>query len=113
MRPGIKVLEETTGTGDVVQRGDISEIEYDLYLNRGDLIQSKFRCQMMLGDRNTIAGLNYGIEGLRVGGRRKFKASPPLCYRDVGVPPAHIPANAVLVFDVQLLKKGAQNNSVE
>jgi FK506-binding nuclear protein len=109
MRPDIKMPDETPGTGEVVQKGDDIEIEYDLYLNRGDLIQSKFRCRFTLGDRHTIAGLNYGIEGMRVGGRRRFKAGPYLCYRDAGLPAAKVPANAVLIFDVRVLDKSTQN----
>ncbi|MCH8978367.1 MAG: FKBP-type peptidyl-prolyl cis-trans isomerase [Armatimonadetes bacterium] len=105
MKPGIKILDEDIGTGEAVQVGDIIEIEYDLYLNRGDIVQSNFRCKMTLGDRSFIAGLNYGIEGMRVGGRRRFKAGSHLCYGAAGV--SGIPANAVLIFDVQLLAKAA------
>jgi FK506-binding nuclear protein len=47
--------------------------------------------------------LRYGIEGMRVGGRRRFRASPHLSYGEVGVPEM-IPSNAVLVFDVKLLE---------
>lgn len=104
MRSGIKLLEEVTGDGDSVTKGDFVEIEYDLYLNRGDLIESKVRHWMRLGDREVIAGLNYGIEGMRVGGRRKFSASPHLCYRDEGILDK-IPSSAVLIFDVRLLKR--------
>ncbi len=103
MKAGIKLLDETPGAGEPVQVGDIIEIVYDLYLHRGELVQSNFRCKMTLGDRNIIAGLNYGIEGMRVGGRRRFKAGPHLCYGSAGV--SGVPANAVLVFDVQLLDK--------
>ncbi len=76
MKPGIRILEDIVGSGDEVKTGDRIEIQYDLYLNHGDLIQSGVQYQAVLGDRNTIAGLNYGIEGMRFGGRRKFKAGP-------------------------------------
>ncbi|MHC4399714.1 MAG: FKBP-type peptidyl-prolyl cis-trans isomerase [Planctomycetota bacterium] len=104
MKAGIKLLEEMPGEGDAVFEGDMVEVEYDLYLNRGDLIESNTRCVLDLRDRDIIAGLRYGIEGMRVGGRRKFRASPHLCYREEGVL-GKIPANAVLVFDVRLLRK--------
>ena len=52
--------------------------------------------------RNVIAGLAYGVEGMRAGGRRRIRVAPHLAYRDAGVP-ARIPANAVLIFDVALL----------
>lgn len=104
MRSGIKLLEDVVGDGETVGQEDVVEIEYDLYLNRGELIQSKIRCRIGLSDRESIAGLRYGIEGMRVGGRRKFRAGPHLCYRGEGVA-GKIPADAALVFDVRLLKK--------
>ncbi|NLS96057.1 MAG: FKBP-type peptidyl-prolyl cis-trans isomerase [Planctomycetaceae bacterium] len=104
MRSGIKLLVDVVGDGETVIKEDVVEIEYDLYLNRGELIQSEVRCRIGLGDRESIAGLRYGIEGMRVGGRRKFRAGPHLCYRDEGVA-GKIPADAALVFDVRLLTK--------
>jgi hypothetical protein len=52
--------------------------------------------------RETIAGLRYGIEGMRIGGRRRITISPQLAYGEAGVPGV-IPGNAVLTFDVELI----------
>lgn len=52
-----------------------------------------------VGDREMIAGLRYGLDGMNAGGTRKFKASPHLCYRDTVLP--NIPKNAVLIFDIK------------
>jgi FKBP-type peptidyl-prolyl cis-trans isomerase len=49
-----------------------------------------------------IAGLEYGVEGMRAGGKRRIRVGPHLAYRDGGVPDT-IPANAVLEFRVALL----------
>jgi len=102
MRSGIKIESETQGTGDIAAGGDRVTISYTLSLNRGEVIQSLSSCSFTLGKREVIAGLDYGIDGMRVGGQRRFRASPHLAYRDVGVPDT-IPANAVLIFDVKLL----------
>ena len=48
-------------------------IRYDLSLNRGDLIQSVDRYSFVLGKREVIAGLEYGVEGMRMGGHRQFR----------------------------------------
>ncbi|MBZ5500508.1 MAG: FKBP-type peptidyl-prolyl cis-trans isomerase [Acidobacteriia bacterium] len=48
-----------------------------------------------MGKREVIAGLEYGIEGMRVGGVRKISVSPHLAYRDTGVADK-IPGNAKL-----------------
>lgn len=102
MRSGIKIESETEGVGDIAARGDRVTVSYTLSLNQGDVIQSMASCSFTLGKREVIAGLEYGIDGMRVGGQRRLRASPHLAYRDEGVH-GTIPANAVLIFDVKLL----------
>jgi peptidylprolyl isomerase len=55
-----------------------------------------------LGRREVIAGLERGLLGMRVGGRRRLVISPHLAYGERGVP-GIVPPNAVLIFDVELL----------
>lgn len=102
MKPGIRILDDQPGDGAPVQQGERIRIRCGLSLNRGDHIQS-FQEEIVLGNRHLIAGLHYGIEGMRIGGRRRFKASAHLCYGADGVP-GKIPPNAALVFDVDLLE---------
>jgi FKBP-type peptidyl-prolyl cis-trans isomerase len=52
-----------------------------------------------------IAGLERGLEGMRIGGIRKLRVSPHLAYRDTGVPGV-VPPNAVLMFEIELLSIG-------
>jgi FKBP-type peptidyl-prolyl cis-trans isomerase len=49
-----------------------------------------------------IPGLEYGVEGMRVGGKRRLRVGPHLGYREEGVPGV-VPANAVLEFHVTLV----------
>jgi FKBP-type peptidyl-prolyl isomerase-like protein len=56
-----------------------------------------------LGRRESIAGLRYGIPGMRVGGAREIVISPHLAYGEVGIP-GRIPANALLRCEVELLE---------
>ena len=56
-----------------------------------------------LGKRTVIAGLEYGVEDMCVGGKRSLQVSPHLAYREAGVP-GIIPANAKLRFEVELLR---------
>jgi len=53
--------------------------------------------------RDCIAGLRRGIEGMRVGGRRKVTISPHLAYGRQGVP-GLIPPDAVLKCEIELLE---------
>ena len=102
MRSGIKIEVDTEGEGEIAGRGDRVSVSYTLALNRGEVIQSMASCRFTLGKREVIAGLDYGVDGMRVGGQRRFRISPHLAYRDGGVPDT-IPAHAVLIFDLKLL----------
>jgi FKBP-type peptidyl-prolyl cis-trans isomerase len=98
-RPGIKIIEDIPGPGCELQQGDRVRICYDIELNRGDFIAQDQTSVMTIGRREIIAGFRYGLEGMRVGGQRRFRASPHLCYRDQEF--GTIPANAALVFHVK------------
>jgi FKBP-type peptidyl-prolyl cis-trans isomerase len=105
IRAGIKLESDTIGSGREAAPGATVTVSYDLSLNRGKVVQSVESLSFALGKRHVIAALEYGVEGMRVGGRRRFRAGPHLGYRDVGVEGV-IPPNAVLVFDLKLLAVG-------
>lgn len=98
-RSGIKIVSETPGSGPELKKGDRVRIRYDIQLNRGDFLTRDEETVLTVGDRNSVAGLRYGLEGLRAGGTRRFRASPHLCYRDLEL--ASVPKNAVLIFDIK------------
>lgn len=85
-----------------MKRGCAVEVEYSLFLNRGGQRQVDMHYSFQIGARRVIAGLESGVEGMRVGGRRSFRVGPHPAYREGGVP-ATIPANAVLEFRGALL----------
>jgi FKBP-type peptidyl-prolyl cis-trans isomerase len=106
MRSGVKVEEITLGTGALAERGTVVTIHYRAFLRRGAQVRSSYeesRSQRVhLGQREVIAGLEHGILGMRVGGRRPLVVSPHLAYGERGVSGV-IPPNAVLMFEVELL----------
>lgn len=71
MRKGIEIERETLGSarGRTVRRGDTVTIRYQLFLNHGDQV-GQGEETFTLGERHIIAGLEYGIEGMLVGGQR-------------------------------------------
>ena len=97
---GIEIEGVVTGSGAAAEDGMSVTVRWIGTLNRGDQFgegTSTFR----VGRREVIAGLERGVVGMRVGGRRKLRISPHLAYGGQSV--ADIPANAVLNFDVELL----------
>ncbi|HEY5609194.1 MAG TPA: FKBP-type peptidyl-prolyl cis-trans isomerase [Alphaproteobacteria bacterium] len=102
-RGGVEYEDLTVGAGPSAERGCAVEIGYSLVLNRGDRVQNDQRCSFRVGARAAVPGLEYGVEGMRVGGERRIRVGPHLAYRDTGVPGV-VPANAVLEFHVTLLR---------
>lgn len=99
---GVEYEDLVLGKGKPAVRGCVVQIRYDLYLNRGDKIREDELCSFQIGERNVIPGLEYGVEGMCLGGKRHLRIGAHLGYRDEGIP-GLIPPNAVLVFYVTLV----------
>ena len=102
MVKGVRIQEVSLGGGPVAEKGGRVTVRYDGFLSRGDAFQRGVVASFELGGREVIPGLEIGVEGMRVGGRRRIRVSPHLGYGGRGVPGV-VPANAVLSFDVELL----------
>lgn len=124
--PGIEILDDRPGDGAVIERQQVYRMRLKMWLNRGDAV----RWQMPSGpvdtarleddgetlvsdlrvDReNLVAGLFQGIDGMRIGGRRKLKIAPHLAYGERGIP-GIIPANAVIVAEIEITDKPDRNS---
>lgn len=99
MKPGIRIVSEMPGGGPVPVKGDRVRLRYDLQLNHGDCLARDRELVWMVGDREVIAGLRYGLEGMRPGGTRSFRAGAHLCYGIKGCD--GVPPDAVLIFEIR------------
>ena len=107
----LKVEVLITGKGPAAKSGDKISVRYVgvLYNNNKEFDSSwkrgKAPFQLTLGQGQVIQGWDQGLVGMKVGGRRRLTIPPDLAYGAQGQPPT-IPANATLVFDVDLTKIG-------
>ena len=107
----LKVEDLITGTGPAAKSGDKISVRYVgvLFDNNKEFDSSwkrgKAPFQLTLGQGQVIQGWDQGLVGMKVGGRRRLTIPPDLAYGAQGQPPT-IPANATLVFDVDLTKLG-------
>jgi hypothetical protein len=98
---GLRIFDIEPGSGDIPQRDSIVTVNYTGWLaSDGTEFDSNDEAQFSL--QSVIEGWTEGISTMQVGGTRRLIIPPDLAYGEAGRPPA-IPANATLVFDVELL----------
>lgn len=126
---GIELIQAREGEGAPAAKGDRVVYNVRTFLNQGDEVKlnDALLAQVsparkrevdgrmfidhhtVLGRRQTIAGLERALVGMKPGGYRKVRVSPHLAYRDKGIP-GFIPPDAVLVIEIWLrdvLERGA------
>ncbi len=120
-RSGIRVLDDEPGGGDPVLRRRVYRVRLKLWLNDGDPVVwdrpfgliDRARLEddgatvvtdLRIDRENLFAGLFQGIDGMRIGGRRKLKISPHLAYGERGIP-GRIPPHAVVVAEIEFIEE--------
>ena len=94
-RPGRRVAVHYTGWLFHPDKPGNHGRQFDSSRDRGEPYE------FTLGQGAVIPGWDQGISGMKVGARRTLVIPPNLAYGRTGNPPL-IPANATLVFDVEL-----------
>ncbi len=94
------------GDGDEAVPGRLVKVHYTGWLTDGTKFDSSLdRGQpfsFQLGAGQVIRGWDKGVEGMKVGGKRKLTIPSDMAYGKRGAGGV-IPPNAVLVFEVELL----------
>ncbi len=103
---GLKYVDQVVGTGEVAVAGKTVNVHYTGWLENGKKFDSSVdRGQPFsfpLGAGRVIKGWDEGVQGMKVGGKRKLTISSDLGYGSRGAGGV-IPPNATLIFDVELL----------
>jgi FKBP-type peptidyl-prolyl cis-trans isomerase len=102
----LEQVDLVIGTGAEAVAGKRVQVHYTGCLTNGSKSDSSLDrgkpFEFTLGAGQVIKGWDQGVAGMRVGGKRKLTIGPEMGYGVRGFPPV-IPANATLVFDVELL----------
>lgn len=103
---GLQYLVTRKGNAVVPAEGDIVRVHYTGKLEDGTIIDSSYERQepihFRIGSGQVIRGLEEGILRLSQGGKATLVIPPDLAYGSRSVGP--VPANATLVFEVELLE---------
>ncbi|MEB3270075.1 MAG: FKBP-type peptidyl-prolyl cis-trans isomerase [Synechococcus sp.] len=105
---GLRITELQLGEGAEAVAGEMVSVHYRGTLTSGREFDSSYGrgpFQFPLGAGRVIKGWDEGVAGMRVGGRRRLVIPPDLAYGERGAGGV-IPANATLIFEVELLGVG-------
>ena len=103
---GLQYWDIKVGTGTEAKQSDRVKVHYTGWLTTGKKFDSSVDAgtpfSFTIGKGEVIKGWEEGVAGMKVGGKRQLRIPPDLAYGERGYPGA-IPANATLIFDIQLL----------
>jgi FKBP-type peptidyl-prolyl cis-trans isomerase len=102
---GLGIQDIKIGDGALAVAGKIVSVSYTGTLTNGTKFDSTSDhggqpIEFALGTGRVIKGWDQGIDGMKVGGKRKLTIPPQLAYGERGMGP--IPPSATLLFDVEL-----------
>jgi hypothetical protein len=124
LRSGLMLLVDVPGAGVQVQRQRTYAIRLRLWLRPTEPLRwqtgserlgrarvedngAALVTEVRIDRRSLVAGLFYGVEGMRVGGMRRIEIAPHLAYGDRGVP-GTIPPNATLTAEITIVEACAE-----
>jgi FKBP-type peptidyl-prolyl cis-trans isomerase len=104
---GLQYQDDVVGSGPAVQMGDRVSVHYTGWLTDGTKFDSSLDrgapFDFQVGVDSVIQGWQEGLVGMQAGGVRILTIPGDLAYGPQGRPPT-IPANATLVFQIELLE---------
>ncbi|MFA7302582.1 MAG: FKBP-type peptidyl-prolyl cis-trans isomerase [Candidatus Paceibacterota bacterium] len=104
----LQIVDTIVGSGEAAAAGDTVTVHYVGTLTDGTVFDASANrgregFTFLLGAGKVIKGWDMGVAGMKVGGKRHLVIPAALAYGDQEVGGGLIPANSVLVFDIELL----------
>ena len=103
---GLQYAVFKKGDGTKAKTGDVLSVNYNGWLEDGKLFDTSLLYEgpfiFTLGQSEVIAGWDEGLVGMKVGEKRQLRIPSALAYGEAGYYDM-VPANANLVFDVELV----------
>ena len=102
----IEILLDIPGSGEIVKNHSKVSVHYRGFLEKGAEFDNSFKRNepftFQIGVHQVILGWEFGIKGMRVGGKRTLKIPPNYAYGKNGAGDT-IPPNATLIFEIEIL----------
>lgn len=102
---GVKAEDLRVGQGPVAKQGKKVTVYYEGRLKSNNKVFDKTNSgkgfEFTLGKQEVIRGWDIGVQGMKVGGKRRIVCPANTAYGSKGSPPV-IPPNSTLVFDIEL-----------
>lgn len=103
---GVRYVDLKLGTGEEAREGKILEVHYTGWLEDSTKFDSTQDCEkpltLRLGAGDVVKGLDEGLVGMKIGGKRRLTVPPELGFGKEGGG-ERIPPNAILIYEVELL----------
>ncbi len=107
MNDELRIEDTQLGEGKAAVKGALITTQYRGFLEDGSSFDSSYErgkpFQCVIGTGRVIKGWDQGLMGMRVGGKRKLWVPAALAYGERGMG-ARVPANANLLFEIELLE---------
>ncbi len=111
--PALQITDLRVGAGPAISAGQTAVVDYTGWLYDEAAPEHKGRqfdssrahaapLRFVLGAGQVIKGWDQGVQGMKVGGRRRLVVPPQRAYGDQGAGGV-IPPGATLVFDIDLI----------
>ena len=105
-KSGLKYIDLKVGGGAEAKDGSSVSVHYTGTLESGKKFDSSVDrnepFDLVIGRTAVIKGWTEGLQGMKVGGKRKLIIKPELAYGEKGRPPV-IPESATLIFVIEML----------